>query len=180
MSIQSINLIPPQIKREQKLGRFSALVTLVFLTLTIMTVLVYCGLYLTNKYISYELADARERLSEQQTKNKELKPVEDAVDLINTKLKKISELKSAEPDWPQIIIDINASAPSQVQLTSILLDRKDKKVSVSGFAESRRDIVKLQTKLLTLEYFSNLTFNSSAYNQTDQMYNFTLSGDIVK
>jgi Tfp pilus assembly protein PilN len=180
MSHQTINLIPPQIKREQKLRCYAALVNIVFSVVAIMALLIYAALFLTNQYISSALADAKSQLLEQQTKNKELKPVEDAVNSINAKLKKINDLKSVESDWPKAISDINESTPLEVQLTSVLLDRKEKKVSISGFAETRRDIVKLQTKLLGLGYFGNLTFNSSAYNQTDQMYNFTLSGDIVK
>lgn len=176
----TINLIPPKIKLEQKIKRIERSVFLTIFVILLMTLLVYGGLYYAQISISTQLAKTKQELSETEMKVESLKDVENQINTINAKLTKITTLKKQNISWSDVIAKLNASTPEKVKINSFQADRTAKKLTINGAAETRRDIVKFQTKLDSIGYFANLSFSTSTYNETEQYYTFTLTGDIVK
>lgn len=178
--MSTINLIPNYLKKEQAVNQISGLVFVSLFTLLVMGIIIFGALYVSDYFVKEQLTNTTLSLSEQELKNQSLKPISDDVKLINSKLKKISLIKDSKVDWNVFLTQINLSVPEKVQITSLQADRKVKKVTLTGKAETRRDIVKLQKKLETLEYFKNLTFNASSLNEQENNYTFNLTGDFVK
>lgn len=178
--MSTINLIPNYLKKEQATDQISGLVFVSLFVLLVMGILIFTALYASNYFVETQLKDTNISLSEQELKNQSLKPISDDIKMINSKLKKISAIKETKVDWNTFLSQINASVPEKVQISSLQADRKTKKVTITGKAESRREIVKLQKKLETLDYFKNLIFNASSLNEQDNDYSFNLTGDFVK
>ena len=176
----TINLIPDYLKKEQSANQFSGLIFSSLFVLLIMGILIFGAFFFGNYFVEGQLKETNQSLSEQELRNANLKAISEDVKLINSKLKKISTIKDSRLDWNKFLADLNSSVPEKVQITSLQADRKTKKVTIIGRAETRREIVKLQKKLETLDYFKNLTFNASSLNEEDQDYTFNLTGDFVK
>lgn len=174
----TINLIPPQKKREQRTKALSKLIISSLLIIIIMLLLVFGALYLINISQKNELDRTNADLASQNLKIGELKKVEDNVNLVNSKLKKIDSIIKQSMSFVDMLKTFNASVPEKVQIIAFQYDRKTKKVSISGQAETRRDIVKLQEKLEANDYFANLIFASSNYSEATATYSFTMTGDV--
>ena len=176
----TLNLIPPEKKQEQQLRSISRVI-MTFFALAIIITIFLGGLgYAINYYSKSELAKAKENLSEQEFKISKLKSIEDDVNLVNAKLKKIDTLRKDNASAILMMQNFNASVPTEAQISSLQIDRKGKKVSISGFAETRRDIVKLQSKLEESEYYKNIVFNTSTYSESTANYSFNMTGEIEK
>lgn len=178
--MSTINLIPNYLKKEQAVNQISGLIFVSLFTLLVMGIIIFGALFATNYFTENQLTETKISLSEQELRNQSLKPISDDVKLINGKLKKIASIKDSKVDWNIFLTQINSSVPEKVQISTLQADRKTKKIAITGKAETRRDIVKLQKKLETLEYFKNLTFSASSLNEQDSNYTFNLAGDFVK
>lgn len=175
-----INLLPPKIKHEQKLNQISKMVNTGIFALLLMVGLSYSAIYLVDYYISSQMSKNTQLLDQTKFAISKLKPIEDDVNNINSKLGKLDTLKSQRFEWSAVLADLNKSIPQNVQITSLQIDKKNMKFSLGAAAESRSDIVKLQAKLEDLDYFKELSFGSSTYNEKNNYYTFTMSGKLSK
>ncbi len=175
-----LNLIPPKIKREQYIKKIAGIVFSSLFVVTLILLIVFGALYGINYYLSDALANSKQELSEAETKVTSLKSVEDNVNNINAKIKKIDDLKSENINWEILINDLNSSIPDQVRVDSLSIDWENQTVSLSGIGETRREIVKLQEKLNASDYFENLSFATSAYSSSYQAYSFSMLGEVTK
>ncbi len=176
MSITTINLIPPRIKKEQRLRQISKVVFSFFFALLLMSILVYGAIFMANYYTQEELTSAQSELAEYEVKIKKLEPLEKDVTLINSRLNKISELRKNSMLWSEFLEIFNNSTPTELHIDSLSVDYKAKTIVMAGSAETRREIVKLETKLNTMESLTEVGFSSSTYDETDYNYNFSMTG----
>ena len=176
MSITTINLIPPRIKKEQRLRQISKVVFSFFFALLLMSVLVYGAIFMANYYTLEELNSEKGELAEYEVKTKKLEPLEKDVALINSRLNKISELRKNSILWSEFLEIFNNSIPTELNIDSLSVDYQAKTINMAGSAETRREIVKLETKLNTMESLSEVGFSSSTYDETDLNYKFSMTG----
>lgn len=176
--MSTINLIPPQIKAADRNRKIFSLVFSILLILVLMLIFAYAAVFALDYFAKDELGKTNQTLAEEQAKLKNLADIETEVNGINARLTKISGYQKDRILWSKVLTDLNNSTPEQLKLDNFSAGTKDKKLTISGAAETRRDIVKLQEKLGTLSYWTNLNFNSSTYSETEQMYSFTMTGDL--
>ena len=176
MSKSTINLIPPRIKKELQLKQILNVIMVSLVAFLAMTVISYGAFLATNYFLSDELSEVSAQLSEQEVKIKNLESLEVDVGTINSKLEKISTLRSESIVWSEFLDIFVASVPEKVQIESMQIDNKAKTVSISGRAQTRRDIVKLEATLNTIEQLSEISFSASVYNAEDDLYTFSMTG----
>lgn len=176
--MSTINLIPPQIKAADRNRKIFSLVFSILLILVLMLIFAYAAVFALDYFAKDELGKTKQTLAEEQAKLKNLTEIETEVNDINARLTKISEYQKSRVLWSKVLTDLDNSTPEQLKMDTFASGTKDKKLTISGAAETRRDIVKLQEKLGTLSYWTNLNFNSSTYSETEQMYSFTMTGDM--
>lgn len=176
----TINLIPPKVKKEQYIKKISSIVFSSLFVALLILVITFVALYGINYYLETALTESEEDLSEAIAKVTSLKTIEEDVNEINAKIKKINGLKDDNLDWNILIDDFNASIPDQVRCDVVNVDLDSALISISGIAESRREIVKLQEKLNASNYFENLGFSTSSYSNSYNAYSFNMSGEITK
>lgn len=176
MPHSTINLIPPRIKRELQLKQILNIILVALLAFLVMTIISYGAFFATNYYLFDELSSTETALAEQEVKIKKLEPLEKKVILINSKLEQITSLKSSSMIWSEFLEAFESSVPENVQIDNLQIDNKAKTVTLSGKAESRRDIVKLETKLNTMDLLAEMAFTSSTRNEEDNVYTFSMSG----
>jgi len=173
-----INLIPPKIKRGQYVKKIAGIVFSSLFVATLIIVITFVAMYGINFYLESALIEAKQELSEAETKVASLKSVEDDVNDINAKIKKIDGIKSDNINWEVLINDFNSSVPDQVKIDTLSIDWENQTMSLSGVGETRREIVKLQEKLNASEYFANLGFSTSAYSDSYEAYSFSMTGAV--
>ena len=176
MASSTINLIPPIIKKKQQLKQISGILSVTFFTLLIMTAIIYTAIFLANFYTQEELVSAENLLAENEMKIKTLEPLENDVNLINSRLNKVAKLKEDSIVWTDFFELFENSTPTELFIDSLAIDYKAKTITMSGFSESRREIVKLETKLNSMDFLSEVGFSSSSYNADDFNYSFSMAG----
>lgn len=175
-----INLLPAKIKKEQKLKQISKQVNMAMVMILIMICMAYTAVYLVDYFLSSQIDERNALLAQANNDITRLKPIEDDINSINSKITKLSSLKGSRYEWSTVISDINNSVPKSVQIKTLLLDHKDGKIVISAAAETRGDIVKLQASLEDLPYLKNMSFESSTYNDADNNFSFNMTGAIGK
>ena len=178
--MSTINLIPPQIKAADRNRKIFSFASTVLAILVVMLIFCYGAIFALNYITQDELGKTNETLAEEQAKLKNLEEIETEVNSINTRLTKISTYQKDRILWSGVLADLNHSTPEQLKIDTFAAGTKDKKLTITGAGETRRDIVKLQEKLGSLGYWTNLKFNSSTYSETEQMYSFTMAGELKK
>ena len=178
--MSTINLIPPQVKIAERNRKIFGLVYSIMAILLVMVIFCYGAVFALNYFTKEELDKTKETLAEEQARLKNLEEIKTEVNGINARLKKISDYQKERLLWSTVLADLNHSAPEQLKIDTYAVNTKDKKITLGGAAETRRDIVKLQQKLGILSYYTNLNFNSSTYTDTEGMYTFTMSGELKK
>lgn len=175
-----INLLPPKIKHEQKIGQISSQINAAVFALIIMVALTYSAIFLVNFFLSGQLGKIQDNLDKTNVEIAKLKDIESSVTGTNQKLSKLDTYKDQRFEWSSVFVDINNSIPEKVKIDSIQIDQKGSKFVISAAAETRSDIVKLQAKLEDLDYLKNLSFQSSTYNEKESYYTFSMVGTISK
>lgn len=175
-----INLLPPQIKKEQKIGQLSRQINVAAISLIIMLSLTYAAVYMIDYYLANQIEKNSQQLDSNLVEIAKLKPIEDDIISTNSKLGKLDQLKKDRFNWSTILSDFNSSTPAQVSIKSLQLDKKTNKVVLSAVAQTRSDIVKFQAKLSELAYLKNISFGNSTFSESDNSYSFTLNGTISK
>lgn len=178
--MSTINLIPPKIKNAQKAKRLAKLASSSLFSILVMVLIVYGAIYLANAFIKSDLNSVKQNIAEAEFKLKSLKDVEDRIAAVNSKITRLDTLKKQSIIWTDVITKYNASVPEKIQITSTQMDSKTKKFTLSGIAPSRREIVRLQTKLEESDYFANVVFGSSVYDDKTNSFTFSLAGEFAK
>lgn len=178
--MNTLNLIPPHIKSAESNKKIFSLVFTGFFILILIAGISYGALFTINYLTKNEIAETNQRLTEENTKLKDLEQIEKDVNEINAKLQKIASLKKDRVLWSQVLTDLNHNTPEQLVVNSFAVTTKDKKVIINGSAETRRDIAKLQEKLNVSNFFTNIIFNTSSFTESEDMYTFSMSGELKK
>ena len=178
--MSTINLIPPQIKAADKNRKIFSFTSTILVILVVMLIFCYGAIYALDYIAKDELGNTKQSLAEEQAKLKNLEPIKTEVNDINARLTKISNYQKDRILWSKVITDLNHSTPEQLQIDTFSAGTKDKKLTIAGASETRRDIVKLQEKLGSLDYWTNLKFNSSTYSESEAMYSFSMTGELKK
>lgn len=178
--MSTINLIPPQIKAADRNRKIFSFASTILVIIAIMLIFCYGAIFALDYLAKNELGQTNQTLAEEEAKLKNLESIETEVKDINARLTKIGDYQKGRVLWSKVLTDLNHSTPEQLKMDSFAAGTKDSKLTISGAAETRRDIVKLQEKLGTLSYWTNLKFNSSSYSTTEQMYTFTMTGELKK
>ena len=174
----TINLIPPRIKREQYVKKIASIVFSSLFVATLIIIITFIAIYSISYYLESILSNTKIELSEAEAKVASLQSVEEDVNSINAKIKKIDGIRSDNVNWDILINDFNSSVPDMVRVDTLSIDWENQDISISGIGETRREIVKLQEKLNASEYFDNLSFSTSAYSDSNQAYSFSMKGNV--
>lgn len=176
----TINLIPPRIKKAQRTKRLTGLVTSSLFSILLMVLIVYGAVYLADTFIKNDLNSVNENIAEAEYKLKSFKDIEDRIAAVNAKIARLDNLKKQSLAWTDVLAKYNASVPEKIQITSTQMDSGTKKFTLNGIAPSRREIVRLQTKLEESDYFANVVFGSSVYDDKTGNFTFSLTGAFSK
>lgn len=176
----TINLIPPKIKRAQQAKRVTKLASSSLFSILIMILIVYGAIYLADTFIKSDLNAVNSDIAEAEFKLKSFKDIEDRIASVNSKITRLNTLKKQSIQWTDVFAKYNESVPEKVQISSMQIDSGTKKFTLGGTAPSRREIVRLQTKLEGSDYFANVTFGSSVFDEKLGTFSFSLTGDFTK
>jgi Tfp pilus assembly protein PilN len=176
----SINLIPPKLKEIKKEERILRL----FGNFTFFYLVLFCFLtgvlFLADSYIKKNIATVNSQIEIESAKEIKYKDTEKQVEEINAKLVNIKLVSDNRIVWSTILEELSKCTPAETQIKTLSSSIETGTISLTGYAASRRDIAKFKDKLESSNYFKNVNFTTSSYNQTENNYTYNLTADLEK
>ncbi len=173
-----INLLPPKFKQEKKIRKSVKTVSIFLLTIFIILLILTGGILAASYFTKEDLKKIDARIAEQEKILFRYKETEDEIKTVNTKLSKIESVNNNRVFWSILLIELSKLTPSQVQIKTLTMDQKNKKTTLTGFAETRNDIARFKEKMSSSKYFKNVTFSSSVHNEEQRNFSFNISAEI--
>jgi len=174
----TINLVPPQSKRERRtkqlLRGFYLSAAIVFFYLLLIAVFIY----LTNFLIQSNIMSFDKKIDEKTAQVAKYKDLETAIRQTNFKLDSLKKSNAEKIIWSEIIQELSKSTPANVKINSLSMDKTTNSISLSGIAETRKDIADMKDELELSTLFTNVTFNSSIYSTEAKDYTFTIDAKL--
>lgn len=99
------------------------------------------------------------------------------VEKINFEMAQIENVQAQFTKWSSLLADFLAQTPEGITLRSVSFDKKSKRLSLSGFAESRLDFLTLESRLKNFELVQ--TIHSPLANLLHQnKFDFSLEAEL--
>jgi len=174
-----INLLPPQEKiailKEKKI-KIILICEVFFLIFLVCFILILLSI---NIYIKSqaEMANNLFLLEEKTQKTKDIKDLQEKLDINYRNLIKINSFSKNQTSTVDFLEDVFKKIPSEIILTNFSFKKADFSVSLTGFAGKRDDLLKLKKNLE--EEFSEVTFPSSVWINSVNI-NFNVNFKIKK
>jgi Tfp pilus assembly protein PilN len=176
----AINLIPPELKRIRNTERLLRKALRIAVVVAILILATSGVLFYVNSNASREIGRIESDLERLTTENDQYANLEDEIADINKKLVKIDGVEKNRILWSSVLTELARCTPAKLSLGTLSLSQDNKKVTLTGVAETRRDIALYKEKLDASDLFKNVLFSSSAVNETDQNFTFSLSAELEK
>lgn len=176
----SINLLPPQVKREKKLRSAFKEVYFGLAAIFILLVVLVAAFYAYDLIVRQESRSFENKVSDLNSKMPQYKETESKITEINAKLSKIDTIAAERILWSDILDKISGATPKNTQIKSLSLNGDNKTIQLTGTALSRKEVALMKEKLESMEDFKNVTFSSSSYNPATNDYGFSLLFELNK
>jgi len=174
----SINLLPPQIKREKRLRSTFKEAYFGFIAMFVLLVVLVLAFYAYDLIIVNQSRSFENSIADLNSSMPQYKETENRIIEINAKLSRIDAIAADRILWSAVLDEISRATPKNVQIKSLALNGDNKTVQLTGTALSRTEIALMKEKLESMEDFQNVTFSSSSYNSTTNDYGFSLSFEL--
>lgn len=174
----TINLLPPKLKQEKEFKKISKTVVLFLSFLFLILIGFTASIYFADQQVKGKSRNDNDKISEEEASLLKLKPIETKVNIINSKLDKISQIDSKRAYWSVLIKDLAGDTPQKVQIKTLSADKNTNRIDITGSAQTRRDIAAFKEKLEASNYFKNVTFYTSSLETQSNEYTFTMSCEL--
>ncbi|MEK9155889.1 MAG: PilN domain-containing protein [Patescibacteria group bacterium] len=176
----AINLIPPELKRQNKTKRIVGSFCGGVVVLAFLIGLGALSLYGFNNTKKAQVKRIEEETSETEKRIIALSDVEKAINDLNAKLDKVDAVNKKKVYWSTIMAQLAYSTPKQLVIESVSFTGEQQAVSITGKAESRQEIAKFKDKLENSDYFKSVRFTTSSYSEQGGNYTFSLTAQLEK
>lgn len=181
----NINLLPPELKLQKiKTKRYAALLSVcivIVFFLIVLSVIAQAGKGTIEDYLSATKITTDKNINQ----SDEAQNLQALALLINDRERAFSEINKKRAIWSQILTELSASAPIDVQFDNLTCSaEKSPNFTLQGNTTTEREIIKFKEKLESSPFFKNVAFKSSALNHDQQSQTeklkFTLEFDLEK
>ncbi len=162
----TINLLPEEYKKEFAYEKTKRFFTFVFLSLYFIVIVFSLLLFGAYFFLKVELSTWQEKIDAEKTdeKVKRILGLEETIKLTNKKIQTINNAKKEKTEVSKLIESIIPAVGDRIYLTSLSLNADAKKVSLSGFALSRDDVLKFESFLKNSQFVKEGTLVSPKSN----------------
>lgn len=174
----SINLVPPKIKKEQRLRKTSGQVIYFAFSVLLILIVFTAAIFIADRFLAKETEKIDQKISETNVSLKNYKDLEDNITYVNKKIDSLSKADSERTLWSNHITELANITPKNVQIKSLSLNSDSKKITLTGVASSRKDIAMLKDNMETSSKFKNVTFTSSTLEANTGSFTFNMSCEI--
>lgn len=177
----TINLLSPQEKKAITLEKSNISIIGSFIVLFMVLISLSIILYTISDLQKENLKSlTRQTDSIQKFLNKEdNKIIEDKVDKINSYLSVIKKIQDNKTDFSKTLIEISTITPKGIRLYNLKLNKEEKKFELSGNANSRDNLLKLQENLNKSQYFTKIESPISNLISPTNI-NFSFTGELTE
>jgi len=181
----NINLLPSELKLQKiQTKRYAALISV---CIVVVVFFIMLGIIASagKGTIEENLAATKGAIDKNTSQTDESKSLQEMALLINDRARSFSETNKKRAIWSQILTELSASAPTNVQFDNVVCNaEKSPNFTLQGNTTTERDIIKFKEKLETSPFFKNVAFKSSSLSQDQESktekVKFTLEFDLEK
>lgn len=171
-----INLLPPAEREKvyselfkKQINIFGLFMALIFFGSAIFILNTYVFLKIQAKELAQSL-----NLEEIKTETQEVKMLEEKFEDLNVKLSAYQKFRMEKQPVLDVLFKIKEIIPSGIQLDALLFDVNTNKIILSGVAGSRDDIIAMENKIRSSDFFKNLESPISNFlDKSNSKFNFT-------
>lgn len=164
-----INLLPQEQRYRIRQRKISDFISSLSVLLIILAMAFLGGVFGLKMLLSSHLSNLEKQFSQINQKAKKMEAEQKKLTEFNSSLDLLSKFSEKQVPWVETLSEIARSTPSDVQITNISSDlSKAPKMTIRGFASSRRSVAKFTEKLEISENFSQVKFNSSDLEKTSE------------
>lgn len=174
----TINLIPPQLKKEKQTRKISGLILTILSMITVVLLIVCAFLFISNYWYGKDIKDIESKTEEQNDRIKKYADIEQKVTKANSKIEQLKKITQDKISWSLILQNLSSCTPTEVQIKTANASGIDYKIVLTGNAATRRDIARFKEKLEESIYFKNVVFSTSSLDTESNTYNFSLSAEL--
>jgi len=181
----NINLLPAELKLQKiQAKRYAALISVCIVVIFFFIVLGIIAIA-GKGTIEDHLAATKIAVEKNTNQSSESKSLQEMALLTNDRAKTFTEINKKRAIWSQILTELSASAPLDVQFDNLTCNaEKSPNFTLQGNTTTEREIIKFKEKLETSPFFKNVAFKSSSLNQSQkdqtEKLKFTLEFDLEK
>lgn len=181
----NINLLPAELKLQKiQTKRHAALISVCIVVIFFFIVLGIIAIA-GKGTIEDHLAATKIAVTKNTNQSSESKSLQEMALLTNDRAKTFTEINKKRAIWSQILTELSASAPLDVQFDNLTCNaEKSPNFTLQGNTTTEREIIKFKEKLETSPFFKNVAFKSSSLNQSQkdqtEKLKFTLEFDLEK
>ncbi len=150
-----LNLISQELKNEVKLKHAYNLIKTAGLILVLLVLISTISLLLAKYFLQESF---NQIVAETTLITKNSQSYNDRVREINQQLNAVSGIQNDFFPWSFLIEDMASNTPSDVAFSSLRINNADKTVKISGLAQLRSDLLKLNDYLQNSDDFNNVNF----------------------
>lgn len=173
-----INLVPPQIKKEQKMQKAAGKALYFVFTFLIILLVFTAAIFVADNFLRIETGKLDTKIEEASANETKYKSLETNITGTNKKIDSLSKTDSTKVLWSNIITELSDITPKNLQIKTLSLDADTGKISLTGVAASRTEIALLKDNMESSPKFKNVTFSSSNLEETTKDFTFNMSCEL--
>lgn len=155
----NLNLLSPNEKNRLKLESNYLLMKNIIFVISLVLIIYILSLFATRFILQFYLSDINKSIENEQSLAATSKrgELEKSIKDLNNQLNTITFIQKTYVKWSGFLIDFNKTIVSEVKISTLQLDKNNKKVNIQGQAKTRNALLDFQKNLENLKYFSKIT-----------------------
>lgn len=158
----TLNLLPKKLKKEIESKKANVWVVGMFILSFVIFGLTIELFFATKKLLSSNLESLEEQHNAfgQYFDSEKNQEIEQKVNTINKMFINIDKIQKGRTSWSEIMVELTLIVPSEVKLYKVEMDKLENKVVITGFAQSRDDLLRFEESLKNFDYLGSVDLPS--------------------
>lgn len=167
--------IKPSTVVEKKPRKSSPVLIVICIIIIFLTSITSIGIFVGNLMLNNKIKNVENNIETLKTENNIILALDKKNEKVQKKLKEVNDLKTKRINWTDLLNQITAKKPADLQITEFACysEKGKEKGTLAGMSLSISSIMQFRNDLEKTNYFSSMDFES-ADRQTDNSFDFKM------
>jgi len=174
MHMITLNIIPPELKKEIKIKKIYAALkdfyAVLFINVCFIAIIYLVALGVIQAHFVKTIKNSS-------LLTKSVENYEQQIKEINAKINEVEKIQSEAVEWSYLVSFLFSHAPKGIFFNHISVNKEKNSLTLNGTAAKRENLLALDELLKSSEYFANVNFPLSNLLKKENI-NFTITAEI--